>query len=133
MNRLVVVTGSRAFGDDDLAREFIQRRLEKLPTGTVLMHGGAPGVDTWTGQIGEGLGLLVLVREADWLDHTGCHCRNRGTNLRCMFAGNRRNLQMLDEGPEQVLAFWNGWSPGTRHCKDEALRRGIPMELHVLG
>lgn len=129
----VVVSGSRAFTDADAAREQVQRRLQELPFGTVITQGGAPGVDTWAREIGEALGLTVETVEANWNDHTGCRCRNRHIEgATCRWAGNRRNREMLDLQPEYVLAFWNGWSPGTRDCIDEAHRRGLSVDLTLI-
>jgi hypothetical protein len=129
---VILVTGSRSFHDDDHARLLVEQRLRLFLPGTTLMQGGAPGVDSWAADIGRALGFLVLTVHADWLDHTGCNCRNKGTNGRCLYAGFRRNRQMLDEKPQLVLGFWNGWSPGTRDCLDEARRRALEVELHTI-
>jgi hypothetical protein len=44
-------------------------------------------------------------------------------------AGIIRNLEMLDQEPDLVIAFWDGKSRGTAHTIGEARRRGIPVEV----
>lgn len=131
---IVVVTGSRAFHDMDEARQVVAHRLAQLYSTDQVLQGGADGVDTWAREIAEGLGMDVRTMHADWMDHTGCTCRNRLIpGAHCRWAGYRRNRQMLDEKPGLVLGFWNGWSPGTKDCMDEADRRGIEVEVIIIG
>lgn len=127
---MILVTGSRSFHDDDHARLMVEQRLRLLPTETVLMQGGAEGTDTWAAEIGRDLDFLILTVHADWWSHEGCNCRNKGTDGRCFYAGIRRNREMLGRVPSLVLAFWNGWSSGTKDCIEEARRRELPTEVH---
>jgi hypothetical protein len=46
-------------------------------------------------------------------------------------AGILRNLQMLDQRPDLVLAFQRNGSRGTQHTIDEARKRGIAVEVHT--
>lgn len=86
-----------------------------LPPGTTVMHGGARGPDRLAGAYAESLGFEVEEYRADW----------KGLGKR---AGIIRNLDMLDAGPELVIAFWDGESAGTKHTITEARKRGIPVE-----
>lgn len=108
----VLVCGSRSWKRAPLIRE----RLALLPPGTVILHGGAHGADAMAGQIAADLGFEVKEFPANW-------DRYRGG------AGIRRNLLMLDERPELVLAFWIDGTTGTGHTVKEARRRGIPVEV----
>lgn len=110
----------------------VESRLRLLPTTTILMQGGASGVDTWAAEIGRNLDFAIVTVNADWMSHEGCHCRNRGTGGRCLYAGIRRNRVMLARSPTLVIGFWNGWSPGTKDCLDEARRRELPVEMHTI-
>jgi len=83
------------------------------------MHGGARGVDRLAARYADQLGHLVEEYEADWETH--------GKK-----AGIMRNLAMLDQRPDLVIAFWDGESRGTKHTIDEASRREIPVEVHRL-
>lgn len=45
-------------------------------------------------------------------------------------AGFKRNIEMLDMEPEMVLAFQVGRSSGTQHTIDQAVKRGIPVQIY---
>jgi len=94
----------------------IRERLAELPRGTVVMHGGARGADRMAATIAAGLGLQVEEYPADW--------KGLGRS-----AGITRNLAMLAEQPDLVLAFWRDESTGTGHTVGVALRRGITVEV----
>lgn len=111
----VVCCGSRGWTNGDL----ILRRLQALQAehGHVeVLHGGARGADLFAAGIARGFGMQVHAFPADWKTH--------GKR-----AGIIRNLQMLDENPALILAFWDGESPGTRHMVSAAQERGIPVEV----
>ncbi len=108
----VLVCGSRSWNRPSL----IGRRLAKFPRGTEIIHGGARGADDFAATYARALGLPAVVFPADW----------RGKGKR---AGIIRNLQMLDEEPDLVLAFWDGESTGTKHTIGEAENRGITVEI----
>lgn len=109
----VLVCGSRDWSR--LAK--IAARMNALPDGSIVMHGGARGADRIAANYAEGLGLGVEEYRADWQRH--------GRK-----AGIVRNLDMLDAKPDLVIAFWDGGSRGTRHTIEEAERRGIPVEVY---
>jgi phage major head subunit gpT-like protein len=111
-----MVTGSRDWGD----KSVIDRALFNYwytagrPKDIVLVHGAAKGADLlaaacWTGQ-----GFFDEPHPADW----------DGLGKR---AGIVRNIEMLNTGPEHVLAFIKNNSRGASHAAAEAERRGIPV------
>ena len=93
----------------------IRARLSQLPPQTMILHGGARGADTLAGQAAQAVGLPCHVFPAKW-------------NQYGRQAGFIRNIQMLDQKPDLVLAFWDGLSQGTAHTIREALKRGILTE-----
>lgn len=111
----VLVCGSRDWPD----YVAIRRRLEQLPKGTTIIHGGAPGADQDAGIIARSLGFDQHIFPAQWQTY--------GKR-----AGIFRNLQMLDQEPELVLAFQKNGSTGTQHTISEARRRRIPVEVREL-
>jgi hypothetical protein len=119
-----VITGSRGWSDATLIRD----RAEALPPKSLVICGGAEGADT-----------VVLMR-AQWAvdeDTPSERIRTRrdGTQYDA-YAGFARNEQMLDALLEVdcderlVLAFWLGTSRGTKHTIEQAMRRGLPVEIH---
>ena len=113
----VLVTGSRDWWRDDI----IQTKLAQLPQGSTVIHGGARGADRMAGVIAQRLGYHVVEYKPDW---------NPG-NTYDPSAGFKRNLRMLAEEPDLVLAFQVNESKGTQHVIDEARRRNIPVDVTV--
>ncbi len=116
----VIVCGSRGWTN----LEAIEWYISRLPADAIVIHGGsglrgrrAPyGADAAADFYARKRGLTVRIFWPDWATH--------GKR-----AGIVRNLEMLDEDPELVLAFWDGASPGTRHMISAAQERGIPVEV----
>lgn len=108
----VLVCGSRTYTNQDPVRE----ELAKLPADAVIIHGAARGADSLAANIARDLGLQVEGYPADW-DKYG------------KSAGYRRNIEMLSQKPDLVIAFWDGVSPGTAHTIQEARKRGIPVNV----
>lgn len=96
----------------------IGRRLARLPRGTEIIHGAARGADQTAAIYARSLGIPERAFPADW----------RGKGKR---AGILRNLAMLDEEPDLVIAFQHNGSSGTQGTIDEARKRGITVELHT--
>jgi hypothetical protein len=97
----------------------VYHRLSRYQAGTVVLEGEAPGADRIGRLVAEYLGFTVRKFPADW--------KRYGRR-----AGILRNLEMLDETPDVVVAFQLRGSRGTQHTIDEARRRGIPVEVHTL-
>jgi orotate phosphoribosyltransferase len=109
---LVLVCGSREWSD----HQRICDRLRALPRGAKIIHGGARGADTTAALYARALGIEETCYPARW----------RGQGKR---AGLIRNIEMLDQEPDLVLAFWDGASTGTAHAISEAKKRGITVEI----
>lgn len=111
---IVLVCGDRFWTD----KEKIRERLGRLPAGSTVIHGAARGADSIAGAIAQEFGFKVRAFPADWAKHGKA-------------AGPIRNLQMLDEKPELVIAFHSNLanSKGTKHTVTEAWSRGITVEI----
>ena len=109
---LVLVCGSRGWTD----AETIRVALAVLPADVTILHGDAHGADRMAGRVAAELGHTVRVMPAEW---------NRYGNR----AGYVRNIAMLDERPDLVIAFHDGQSRGTQHTIREARRRRIRVEV----
>ena len=111
----VLICGSRRYRN----AEAIARYVAGLPSGTVVIHGDAPGADSLADQYARQNGLTPEPYPADW-DRYG-----RG-------AGPVRNKQMLDKGkPTRVAAFVSDPtnSPGTANIVLQSLARGLPVTI----
>jgi len=110
---LVLVCGSRDWQDIHA----IRKRLVKLPPDTEIIHGGARGADSTAGMLADDLGFSVRVFYPNWNVH------GEGATF-------ARNIKMLEERPDLVIAFQVGGSRGTQHTIDEAFKRRIPVEVY---
>jgi hypothetical protein len=108
----VLVCGSRGSPD---ALEVIEA-MRGLPTGTTVVHGDARGPDRAAAIAARACGLTIESFPAEWEKY--------GRR-----AGPIRNIAMLDSGIDQVIAFWDGVSSGTRHTIEEARKRHIPVKI----
>ena len=106
---VILVTGSRKFTDYDSVYRQLAIRMPSL-----VIHGGAAGADSLAGKAASALGIPVRVFPAQW--------RSFGRR-----AGFLRNSAMVSSGPDLVLAFFSGHSPGTSHCVSCARDAGIPV------
>ena len=113
----VLVCGSRDWADISA----IKNAIYGLPTGAIVIHGGAIGADKNAGHFATRRGLFVAE-----VPVKGQHWELYGHG-----AGPARNCAMLDLRPDLVLAFQRNCSRGTQHTIDEAHRRGIPVEVHT--
>lgn len=107
---IVLICGSREWKDT----KAIRARLEQLPRGSIVIHGGADGADEIAGHVAKLLGHHVALVRALW-DITG------------LGAGHRRNHAMLKLKPELVIAF-NLDTSGTNGVIKTAQLRGFEVE-----
>lgn len=115
----IAVTGSRQWDDELMIRYALKQYLPPddqwfAPT---VMHGDARGADKIAAAQALDLGFVVQAFPADWNTH--------GKR-----AGVLRNLKMLDQEPDVVLAFRVNGSRGTTHMIEAAKARGIPVVIH---
>lgn len=110
---IIVVTGSRGWTDKERIRE---RLLALNPE--LVIQGGAGGADRLTQEVCMEEKIPCGTYRAKWREYGKA-------------AGLIRNGWMLDIGPDLVLAFWDGLSPGTKAMINETNRRGIPIEVQI--
>lgn len=107
---ILVFTGCR---DGRVGPPVIEYLVSKYAP-TEVRVGDATGVDQCVRDYFAGDSILK-VYEADWDTH--------GKS-----AGPIRNRAMV-QGADQVLAFWDGDSPGTLDCVKQATRKRVPSEI----
>jgi len=102
----VAVVGSRDY--PDLAQ--VGRYIRALPRGTVVVSGGARGVDSRAESAARNAGLVTDIYLADW-------------DLHGKKAGYVRNMLLVD-ACDKLVAFWDGTSRGTKHAIELARSAG---------
>ncbi len=98
----IAIVGSRNYNFLHQVRKFVRT----LPQGTVVVSGGARGVDDIAEREAAKCGLETKIFPADW-DRYG------------KSAGYKRNVQIVDYS-DMIVAFWVAGSKGTRHTIDIA-------------
>ena len=106
----IAVIGSRDFRDRRLMREV----LSKL-TPFTLVSGGARGADRLAEEFADRNKLDKLIFLPDWETHGNS-------------AGYIRNVSIINNC-DQVVAFWDGKSRGTRHSIDYATKLKKPVKV----
>ncbi len=112
----VAIVGSRHYPDMTRVGDFVRA----LPPSTVIVTGGASGVDAAAERAARdsGIGVIKLPqRMEEALDAT---------------AGERRNQRLIDTA-DVVVAFWDGRSTGTRGTVDRALASGREVHVYLPG
>jgi len=105
--RLAIV-GSRGIAQID-----VEAHLSELPT--LVVSGGARGVDSLGEQWARRRGIKTLIIKPEW-DKYG------------KSAGFRRNYTIVDNA-DRVLAFWDGTSRGTAHTVEYARKMKKPVTV----
>lgn len=101
----IAVVGSRDWQNVKMVTDVIAQVVDEH---TVIVSGGARGVDTIAVNHADKLGVKTVMLPAQW----GKYGRN---------AGMIRNAEMLS-AVSQVVAFWDGQSVGTKDMIDRAVK-----------
>lgn len=107
----IAIVGSRDFSD--LAQ--VTSYVATLPPDSIVISGGARGVDQQAEEAARARGLQVIVHKPDW-DKYG------------RMAGIVRNRLIVEEA-DTLVAFWDGKSRGTKSSIDLANEKGIPVVI----
>jgi hypothetical protein len=108
---IVAIVGSRNFKDLTAVVDYVL----SLPEGTLIVSGGAKGVDSVAADAARIKGLVVREYLADW--------ENLGKA-----AGFIRNKDIV-AGAERVVAFWDGTSKGTLSSINLAKQMDKPLAV----
>ncbi len=108
----IAVVGSREYPRLDEVRQFV-REQERT---TVIISGGALGVDDAAVKEARRLGMPYEIYLAHWHKH--------GRS-----AGPIRNREIVERADE-VVAFWDGKSRGTKNTIDTAKALGKPCRVY---
>ena len=106
--------GSRKDFKENYARAIIEDMMRYLH-GSIIIHGGAVGIDTIVDESANTEGIDVEVYKPDYTHY--------GRN-----APIKRNIEMLERA-DRVITLWNGKSSGTRFVIDYCKKNGISYEV----
>lgn len=111
----VAIVGSRTYPDRKQVIEYV----DSLPRDTIVVSGGAPGVDTWAEEAARYRGLGVLI-----------FCVPKGVHLKAPFAvaAKARNTKIIEHA-DWVVAFWDGHSNGTRDSISKVVKMRKPYAI----
>lgn len=110
----IAIVGSRSWKTPGVIHATIDRLRGKYPELTII-SGGARGVDRIAAAYAREQGVNIVEYHADW--------RRHGRK-----AGPIRNRHIV-AAADEVIAFWDGVSPGTRITLKLAKLKGIPVEI----
>ena len=105
----VAIVGSREYENLEAVRDFIG----SLPPDCTIVSGGAKGADTAAKEAAKEFGFAYKEWPAEW--------RTYGKQ-----AGFLRNAQIINDC-DIVVAFWDGFSKGTKHSIDLARQWNKPV------
>lgn len=111
---LILVCGSRTWTDVDKIKKVL---LEYAKRGTRIIQGGAKGAD----QIALTTAINLSMECSTFLPNYDRYPTAKAPLM--------RNLEMLDQEPDLVIAFQVGKSRGTQHTINHARKRGIPVMI----
>jgi len=114
---IIVVSGSRGIVSKDTIEAFLNKHLANR-TQIHVRAGCAGGVDQATRLYCAKMGISFETWFAQW-DRQG------------KAAGPIRNSQMV-AGADILVAIWDGQSPGTRNCINEALKQGVDVIVKIM-
>lgn len=107
----IAIVGSRDYPSLDDVRRYVQ----SLPLVTIIVSGGAIGVDSVAEEVAKARGMEVEIFYPDWKKH--------GRS-----AGFIRNEQIV-KAADKVVCFWYNKSKGTAHDIKLARRYGKELEI----
>ena len=112
--RKVIIAGGRDFNDYELLLNTIWPLL-KGDNNIEIVSGGASGADKLGEKFAESFGLPISRFLANW-------------SMYGKSAGPMRNLEMAKYADE-LIAFWDGKSRGTKHMIDTATKSGLVVTV----
>lgn len=123
----IAIVGSRNFPSPEKIRKYMQA----LPKDTIIVSGGAPGVDLIAEKLADELGLQKEIYHADWNNLSEPDALIKTNKYGKKYdarAGHRRNSQIV-QAADKIVAFWDGKSTGTQDTIKKANLSGKPCHV----
>lgn len=116
----LLVTGSRSIKTKAVVEAFLDKFIQHTPV-RLLIHGGAPGVDTLAGQWAKSRGIPVKVVRPDFKTYPVNRFKWKAYTV--------RDYAMVDMA-DKVVAIWDGHSGGTRKTFEYAELKQKLLTIH---
>lgn len=107
----LIIAGGRDFNDYETLKNYVDFKLSRTEDEIQIISGGARGADTLGERYAVERGFFLRRFPADW--------ERYGKS-----AGVRRNREMA-RNADALIAYWNGYSRGTKNMIEEARAAGI--------
>jgi hypothetical protein len=116
----VIIAGGRDLLPDKKNLKVVKNILDKLKGEVILISGFARGADQ----------IPVMLHEAGKYDLIPFPVTKKEWATIGPSAGHRRNERMVDEGKAtHLIAFWDGYSKGTKGMIDYARKKGLKVKV----
>lgn len=110
----IAFVGSRNFPNQQFVYDTVKWYVEE--SFIDFISGGAIGVDSWAEQVAREFNVDCEIIKPDW-------SKGRG-------AGIIRNKTIVDKC-DKVVAFWDGYSKGTKYTIDYAVTQEKPVDIYI--
>lgn len=107
----LIIAGGRDFNDYETLKNYVDFKLSRTEDEIQIISGGARGADTLGERYAAERGFSLRRFPADW--------ERYGKS-----AGVRRNKEMA-QNADALIAYWDGFSRGTKNMIDEATEAGL--------
>lgn len=117
--KYLLIAGSRTFDDQETFNRVTKEFIDGEERFTVIVEGGAAGVDTMAREYAEAHGMKYEEFKPDWKQYGRA-------------AGPKRNDEMIKFIKERngvALYFWDEESKGTEQCINSAQRKGVDVTI----
>lgn len=115
----LIIAGSRSINDEYHVLEALDKSDIEINTVTMIISGGANGVDSMAEDIAHYFHIPFKLFPADWSKY--------GKR-----AGMIRNNEMARYG-DNLVSVWDGKSKGSQHMIDAMKKLSKPVYIHILG
>lgn len=122
---MVAIVGSRRYADPGAVWSFV----DQLPAATVVVSGGAAGVDSWAASRARNRGLLVRTYLPAFERCGGI--ADEAARRACIKRAPLERNQRIVDACDRLVAFWDGASTGTAHAIRLARKDMKPVEVHL--
>lgn len=125
-DRIVVVTGSRTWKDEDAIQDALDEVIPPRAFATIYHGDAKAGADRIIARLPAHRLQTIVAVPADWNGPDG---RGAGFKRNALMLGLAMDMAAQARCPLVVLAFWDGKSKGTKHCFELAIEYGIQTRV----